>query len=257
MAENNSTTKAQRAAIAIGNISINVYMLPDGSYRLAGRNITDAIEARPGSLTEKMGVKSLKDLPSNGLSLYEKSSIKSVTGESFIPVSIDIAVQYWRMMDKAGNELAGALIDALIAESIERRADAAFGKIRSEEEYNERIKSRMASKIARRSLTDAIADYIERHPELSDNTKRWLYKNATDKQYKLLFNKTCKQLIAQRGTESLRDTFTTLENITITGLEDLSSRLIDSKDINPMEAIAQACERMMVEHRFIEEKISE
>lgn len=228
MAENNSTTKAERAVILIGDISINVYMLPDGSYRLAGRNVTDAVEEPPMSL----------------------SQVKSVTGESFIPVSIDDAVDYWFEMGCKGNAKAKAISKALMAESVERRADIAYGKLRSEDERNQRLKTRMDGKLARRTLTDAIADYIVHHPELSDNAKKWLYKNATDREYKILFAKTCKQLVEERGVESLRDSLKPLENIAILGIEDLASRFIDG-DMEPMAAINEACVRTMAEGRFI------
>lgn len=117
-------------------------------------------------------------------------------------------------------------------------------------DVTEQVKARLQGKIARRTLTDAIADYIKRHPELSTNTKKWLYKNTTDKQYKMLFNQTCQQLMKSRGVGSLRDSFHPLESITVAALEDLAARLVDG-DMEPTSAIAEACQRMMVEHRFI------
>lgn len=137
----NSTKKAERAIVSIGDeIQINAYLLPNLIIKLAGRNVTDAIGMRAGSLSEIMGVKSLKALPHADLSL---TSIKADTGESFVPVSIEDAVNYWVVMASKGNQKAIALIGALAIESLERRVDRAFGIKRSEEERDERLKLRM------------------------------------------------------------------------------------------------------------------
>lgn len=77
-------------------------MLPDGSYKLAGRNVTDIVQEYNLSLNRLMGVKSLKDLPGADLSLNQ---IKSETGETFIPVSIADAIEYWTRVAMAGNAI--------------------------------------------------------------------------------------------------------------------------------------------------------
>lgn len=140
MADKHSTVKAVRGVIHVGDIPLNVYLLPDGSYRLAGRNVTDAVGMRHGSLAEIMGVKSLKALPGakDGL-----AGIKADTGESIVPVAIEDAVAYWAILAGKANQKALALLQALAIESIERRADDYFGKQVSEFERNERIKFRM------------------------------------------------------------------------------------------------------------------
>ena len=63
------TKKAERATITVGSIEMNVYQMPDGNYKLAGRNVTDAVEESANSLLRKLGVKSLKALPGADLSL--------------------------------------------------------------------------------------------------------------------------------------------------------------------------------------------
>lgn len=78
------STKAQRAQISLGDIPLNVYLLSNGHYALAGRNITDAVEMRHGSLAEIMRAKTLKALPSADLSLADKQgNIKAESGEFF------------------------------------------------------------------------------------------------------------------------------------------------------------------------------
>ena len=146
--------------------------MPDGSYNLAGRNVTDAIGEVNTNLMRFFSVKSLKDLPGIDPSLMQ---VKAKTGESFIPVAIADATKYWRDRSKKGNVIADAIIDAVLIEAIERRADAAFGVQRSEEERNQRFKARVDGIATRRTLTDAIKDFISTHPELSDNAIKFMY----------------------------------------------------------------------------------
>ena len=109
MAEQHSkTVKAQRATLDIGGITINVYQLPDGSYRLSGRNVTDAIGKPSNSLTRWAGVKSLKDLPH-----ADMESIQSDMGETFTPVSVPDTLAYWGTCAARGNTHARSLLQFL------------------------------------------------------------------------------------------------------------------------------------------------
>jgi P63C domain len=134
-----TTIKAVRGSILLGSTPIGVYMLPNGSYRLAGRNVTDAIEEPANSLLRIMGVKSLKDLPHADSECYKISAGKS--GVPFIPVAIADASEYWFNMAMQGNLKAKAIAIASMAESIESRADEFFGVHRASGERNQRFKS--------------------------------------------------------------------------------------------------------------------
>ena len=100
------TIKAERATILLGDIPINVYQMPDGSYKLAGRNVTDAIEEAANTLTRYYSVKSLRDLPG-------AEPIKSISGETLNAVTLLDAVKYWGVMATRGNELAQRLLTSL------------------------------------------------------------------------------------------------------------------------------------------------
>jgi hypothetical protein len=155
-----NTKKAQRAQITLGDILINVYLMPDGTYKLAGKNVTDAIGVQHKSLVESMGVRSLKALPNADLSLGDKSgSVKSETGESFIPVSLEDAITYWVKMAEKSNAHAIAILAACAIEALERRADSAFGKLRTEDERNQRLLLRKQRILARREWTDVVKDF--------------------------------------------------------------------------------------------------
>ena len=148
---NITPSKAIRVGISLGEIPLDVYQMPSLIYKMSGRNVTDAIDEPNNSLIRIHGVKSLKALPHADSSLIQ---VKAVTGETFIPVSIEDAAFYWAEMAQRGNNKAKAILIACTVESIERRADHALGIMRSEDERNERSKLRMSRVLARYSWTD-------------------------------------------------------------------------------------------------------
>jgi len=192
MAEQHSkTVKAKRASIDIGGIVINVYQLPDGSYRLAGRNVTDAIEEPANSLLRFAGVKTLKALPHADKSLLQ---VKAETGESFVPVAIEDALAYWGEMSfEKRNPLAKAIVLACAAETIERRADRAFHVQRAEADYDAALKVRVGSIRHRKDFAKEIQDFCDRKESKSDGDQ-WAIKNATDRIYRILIGADSKRL---------------------------------------------------------------
>lgn len=147
-------SKAIRVSINIGDSSLDVYQLPNGDYDLAGKQITDVIDEPNNSLYRFYGVKTLKALPHKGLGSIQP--VKTNEGGSFIPVSIDVATKYWMAMAVKGNVKAQALLEACLAESIERRADHALGIQVSEQERNERMELRMKRVKTRYNWTDSL-----------------------------------------------------------------------------------------------------
>lgn len=240
------TIKAERAVIELGSIPLNVYQLPDGSYRLSGRNVTDAVEEDNNTLIRFYGVKSLNDLPSAGLERYKINAGKE--GSPFSPVAIQDAAVYWGHCAQKGNALASAILVACAIESIERRADKAFGKARSEAEYNTRMKARIEGMVVRRSLCDVIKAYILRHPELSENTAKWLYKNTTNRIYKAIFDRNKKKLTEdlKADPDKLRDSLTAQELREVERMEDMTMILIEELDMDPLEAAVNAADRLIV-----------
>ena len=99
--------KAVRAQIFLGDIPINAYQMPDGTYRFSGKNVTDALGEGHKSLIRFFGVKSLCDLCQN------VQPIKAETGETFFPIPEDIISKFWYARGKAGNQKAEKLFFAL------------------------------------------------------------------------------------------------------------------------------------------------
>jgi hypothetical protein len=240
--------KAVRAQIFLGDISLNVYQMPDGTYRLAGKNVTDAIQEEHKSLGRFYGVKSLKDLPSNDLAL---GTIKSESGESFIPVAIEDAAKYWYSKSLGGNELAQALALACLIESIERRADAAFGIQRTDEERNQRLQQRLEGKATRYEWTDAIQLYAERHHgELSDNWIRFVWSNCSDAANRAVLGMKASKFREQFNLEKdepLRDHLDTKELRLLAEIEHLAVRLTLKEDLEPYKAAMESAKILRIE----------
>jgi hypothetical protein len=247
---NNPILKAERALISLGEIPIDVYRLPDSSYRLGQSLVLSAIDASPNwiSRLHSKTPRILKALQDKGFTGYTlEISIDKTRSKT---VAIPDAIIVWRWFDKQGNAKAEALIDACAIESIERRADAAFGVQRSEEERQQQMKARIDGKVIRRHLTEAIADYIKRHPELSVNDKKWLFKNCSDRTNKVVLGRIAKKAAEELKVErqNLRDFLSAEQLIQLSEIEDVTVRLIDKHDTHPLQAVLQAAERLLLEN---------
>ena len=100
-----------------------------------------------------------------------------------------------------------------------------------------------------RNLADAVKRYIERHPERSDNRKKFLYPNTIDKLNLNTFGKRSKALKEERGVSKgglLRDSFSVKELFNVSRIEDLAARLIDDQDMYPSDAVLEAMDRMLL-----------
>lgn len=126
---------------------------------------------------------------------------------------------------------------------------------RAEEERQESMRIRLEGKRIRRRLTDAIKAYIERHPELSENNRKWLYINASQRVTLVVFGRKAKKLAEDLGVapDSLRDALTPDELLLLQEVEDTAMRLIDIQDVHPDEAIAHSAGRLLiqVQHRAL------
>lgn len=109
--------------------------------------------------------------------------------------------------------------------------------------------ARLEGKIVRRNLTDAIKAYIDRHPELSENNRKWLYVNASQRVDLVVFGRKAKKLATDLGVDpnSLRDALTPKELLLLQEVEDTAVRLIDLRDVHPEEAVNQMSERLLIQ----------
>lgn len=131
--------KAKRRTIYLGDKPLEVFQLASGEYRLSQTQVAEAIEKPESSFREFLESKSLEALPykdfQSGKMPVEDSN------RPISPVPIDLAIAYWTKESRGKNQVAISLLSACAKETIERRADKAFGIHRTEDEYNYRFKT--------------------------------------------------------------------------------------------------------------------
>ena len=148
----NSSAKAVVTKIDLGFAQVEGLILPDGSYAIALPQI----------------VKLFQILQSNA-----QRDIKRILGEDFRfiqsrselnprPVNIvklEDFKKIIRALDKKGNEVAPAFMDAILEEGLERRFDHAFNIKVSEQERNARLELRVTRLLARKLWTDTLMNH--------------------------------------------------------------------------------------------------
>ncbi len=148
--------KAQVAAIDLGFTKFDGLMMPNGEYAIAVPQMADLFET-----SRSIASRDFKRLLGNR---FETSKVSTEFNQAPINVvSIPVFRLLVRELDKQGNRVASALVDAFFEESVERRFDTAFGKKVAEAEYNERLALRMKRLMSRHAWTDVLRD---RHIEV-------------------------------------------------------------------------------------------
>jgi prophage antirepressor-like protein len=115
------------------------------------------------------------------------------------------------------------------------------------------MKARQDGKSARRTLTDAVNSYIERHPGLSKNARQWLYHNVSDELNMRLFgqkSKTLKLVLGLKRHHLLRDRLTEDQLINIHAVEAAAVRLIDAGDVQPIKAVQKVATECLFEGMY-------
>jgi len=135
--------KANRATVAIGEFSVDAFMLPDGSYRMSQAGAAAAIADAPVYALRFLKTNDSKLLLGEAFTDYnpdviEVESEPDVRGQTRInALPLEVVAAYWLYRAFKGNKAAFILSGALIAESLERRFDNAFGVVRTEQERND------------------------------------------------------------------------------------------------------------------------
>ena len=127
--------KATRTTIKYGSVDLEVFMLPDGTYKLSQTQAGLAIEKGDKSLREFLAGKSPEALPHKGFT-SDEIEIDTNPGIKFNAVTIKVVVSYWTYWANKGNTLAQALLAAGTEETINRLCDTAFNVTKSDEEYH-------------------------------------------------------------------------------------------------------------------------
>ena len=137
------STRATRATVVIGSLTIDGFMLPDGSYRMSLTQAAECIGLTTRNASDFLQSKAFKALMGGGytvpISEIEPDETQLRGASRIRALPLEVVRKYWLWQVSRGNKQAIALVDALMAETIERRFDRAFNVTRSEQERDERL----------------------------------------------------------------------------------------------------------------------
>jgi hypothetical protein len=240
------TIKAVQAKIKLGDIELDVFQFPDGSYGYTYEWLGTVIGRDKSILSDKKS-------PFHLYRLNESLSKETLTNQRIFVEGISKAKlnyltepQLMVVLGSLAYMVPDKVVPLLVAcgiEVLERRADRAFGVIRDEEERDNRMAARVKGKVARRSLTDVIKDYMDSH-ELSDSYKRFIFSNCSDHLNKIILGAKAKQA---REFYQIPESSLLRNHIPVAALreleltEEMAARLIEERDMEPLEAVKQAC----------------
>lgn len=141
------SVRAVRASVHIGSLTVDGFMLPDGSYRMSQTQAAECVSLKVQNVSDFLRSKAFKALAGEGytpqISEIEPAG-EQLRGQSRInALPLAVVRKYWLWQAHRGNKQALALVDALMAETLERRFDEAFGITRTELERNELLSQRV------------------------------------------------------------------------------------------------------------------
>lgn len=232
-----SQQKAERATITLGSIDLEVFLLENGEYRLSRSQILDVVDEIIKDYPRFLKNRGLDLLP---CMMLKHPPIVSTTIKITYPLSIEQASIIWAELSSQGNVKAKLLMFACAAEALERRADAKFGKIRSEEERNQRIIARTESKNLFFEFSTEISSWFDRtKAERSQPVERY-YSAAYDAINRGLFGKTSKQIRTELGVPTsalIRDHFNAESLRRITQVQSISAgQMRKNVTLRPLDA---------------------
>lgn len=233
------TQKATVAKVTFGDLTLDCLQFADGSYHFYINQLQRELGIKASNSTGQKYLKPLLEANPKQVSQAKILNTKSIVKT----ISLDLLAQAIQSYAQLGNKKCLAVAIACVAESLERRADKAFDKKRSEDEYNTRLTARMQGKEARWDLTNAIKAYIDRH-QVTGNQAKFLYMHATNTLYCTLTGEPSMHAIKHKYNipinDTLRNYLSDRDLKHLEYIESLAQRLIDIEDIYPVDAITQA-----------------
>ena len=141
------SNKATRATVTIGTLTIEGFMLPDGSYRMSQTQAAETVGLTERNARDFLKSTALKGLLGEGytpaISEIEQDTDQARGASRIRSLSLEVVGAYWMWQAYRGNKKALPLCLALITESLERRFDVAFEVTRTEQERDDRLSGRI------------------------------------------------------------------------------------------------------------------
>ena len=239
--------KAVVATVNYAGFEFPGLQLPDGNYAIAVSQVGEIFQFVHSN--EQRTIKRLlgKDFQFvRAVSELNPKKVNIIPLEDFGRLVNAVARSSDKAYEKA-RDLAYAIQDASVTTTLEQAFDIAFDNKRSLIEYQEKQKARVQGKVARRNMTNVVKDYVKAHDdEVSDNYKKFIYNNCTDRTYRLVFGRSAKQLKEDWECNDVRAAMTVEELFIVRGVEDLAMKLIE-QGIEPQQAIDEAGKRLMIQ----------
>jgi hypothetical protein len=144
------SVKATRAIVTLGSLTIDGFMLPDGSYRMSLTQAAECVGLGVQNASDFLRSKAIKSLMGEAYTpqIFEIESEDQARGQSRIrALPLPVVCKYWLWQSHRGNKQALALVDALMAETLERRFDSAFGVTRAEDDWDKRLSDRIIAQL--------------------------------------------------------------------------------------------------------------
>ena len=212
--------------------------MPDGEYRISSSDIAKILDMSEKSFLPNYLSKELRSLLEASPRFFLYSLKTSIEGNNVKINGIDLTLAglIFQFYAFKGNLNAQNICLACVTEALERRADTAFNIVRTEEERNDRLAARMKGKLTRRTLTDAIKEYIDRNNQLSANYKKWIYANCSDQINTFVLGRKANQLKSQFSIKQIREACNTKQLKELDLVEELICREIEEGGLEPLEA---------------------
>lgn len=239
-----TTIKAVRATITLGGIEIQVFQLPDGSYRYGYEFLASLIDRDKSILSDKKSPYSLQNILGKDKTDWNTKLTGISKGYSHNGISDASLMSVFEAFAMLGCLPAIKLMSACAIEALERRADAVFNIQRLEEERNAKMTERVNGKVDRLTFTDAIGLWlIDPRNDPSENTKRFIYSNCSDCLNLIVLgfkSRKAKEILGVADDSLLRDALPVQCLREIAAVERLACILVMEDNRHPLEAVKQA-----------------
>ena len=224
-------TKALVSQVPIGNLSIEGLMDAHGDFYVSVSQVSELFQ-----LPKNHATRDAKALLGKGFQLPKLSSelnpkqVNVLTLEQFSLVMLELAFKGNEVAQNMSLDLAGLSLTQLFSDS--------FGKRFEADDRQAYLVARASSKVTRRTLTDAIKDYIELNG-VTGNRAKFMYANVSDALNRGLFGHTAKSLCEhfKCPKNELRNHWDTHQLRMLERVEDFAMELIDDDNLDPMSAI--------------------
>jgi hypothetical protein len=236
----NNKVKAEIAIVKIGHLEIEGLYAPEiDQFGVAVPQICSLFQ-----FDKNQGSRNIKALLGKGFQFDKwRSKLHPKAVNVLLLKDVERLI---RALDKQGNEFAEELVDLLFGLSLHQLFSNAFNIKFDKEDTQRWLKARQQGKLARRTLTDAIKDWLLAHPDVSENKKKFIYSNVTDAINLGIFARRASKLRKDWHCDNPRDEMTDKELSVVESAEGLTMRLIDQDKLEPMVAVHEALNRLII-----------